>query len=360
MEGIAKRVLAVFIITALIITAIKSNAFNSFFDTAKDAAVFSALLAMPEGYYQNIRKMAGATVSADDTIYNPEPENIPEDDILQSEPETSTAPLPEEAVGRIISRFVSPYSVKLAYNNVYVRNLTSKEIDLKSELEAGPALRLNSTNEPQVLIIHTHTTEGFMLEDRDYYTNLDESRTTDMTKNIVHIGEIIKNQIEAAGISVIHDVTLHDYPSYSGSYSRSEKTVRQYLEKYPSIKVVLDIHRDAISAGGTDKVKPVKEINGKKAAQIMLVLGCEDGNVTGFPNWRENLRLGLKVQQLCEVKYPGLARAIHFAPKKYNQHLSTGSMIIEVGTDANTLEEAIYSGQLIGKVLGSVLNTLKQ
>lgn len=360
MEGIAKRIIAVLIIAALIITALKSKAFNSFFATAQDAAVFSALLAMPEGYYHNIRKMAGGTVSADDTIYIPEPENIPEDDILSSEPQTSTAPLPEEAVGRIISKFVSPYTAKLAYNNVYVRNLTSKQIDLKAELEAGPALRLNNTDQPQVLIVHTHTTEGFMSEDREYYTNLDEARTTDITKNIVKIGEIIKNQIEAAGISVIHDVTLHDHPSYSGSYSRSEKTVRHYLEKYPSIKVVLDIHRDAISAGGTDKVKPIKEINGKKAAQVMLVLGCQDGNVTGFPDWRENFRLGLKVQQLCEVKYPGLARAIHFAPKKYNQHLSTGSMIIEIGTDANTLEEAMYSGELIGEVLGSVLNTLKE
>lgn len=360
MEGIAKRILAVIIAAAVIITIVKSNRVGKLFDTAKDAALLSALLAMPEGYYHNIRKMANGTTSVDDTIYIPEPENIPEDDILDPQESTSTQPIPETAIGRVISKFVSPYSVKLAYNNVYVRNLTSKQIDLKAELEAGPALRLSNSDQPQVLIMHTHTTEGFMMEDRDYYTNLDESRTTDMTRNIVKIGEIIKTQLEAAGISVIHDVTLHDYPSYSGSYSRSEQTARNILEQFPSIKVVLDVHRDAISAGGTDKVKPVTEINGKKAAQVMLVLGCEDGKVTGFPNWRENFRLGLKVQQLCEVKYPGLARAVHFAPKKYNQHLSTGSMIIEVGTDANTLEEAMYSGELIGDVLGNVLNMLKE
>lgn len=259
------------------------------------------------------------------------------------------------AVGAVISRVLSPYSANLKYDKIFINNKTPLKIDLKKEYETAPKLSLSKTVKPQVLIIHTHATESYMTDDRNYYTDKDATRTTDIKKSVVAVGDIIENKLKAAGIGVIHDHTLHDQPSYTGSYERAAVTTSSYLKSNPSIKVVLDIHRDSISSGDKDKVKPTVTINGKKAAQVMLVLGSESGSVKNFPNWKENFRLGIRIQQKLETNYPNLARSAYFASKKYNQNLSTGSMIIEVGTEANTLNEAKYSGELIANALAEVL-----
>lgn len=262
-------------------------------------------------------------------------------------------------LGKIKEQFMSPYKAALSYNKVYIRNKTSHNINLKSELEQKLKFTINKNEGPQVLIVHTHTTESYMNEDRDYYTDADYSRSTDAKLNMIAIGEIFAKQLEDAGIKTVHDKTLHDYPSYSGSYSRSEKTIKANLAKYPSIKVVVDIHRDAIMADSTTKTKPVTEINGKKAAQVMLVMGSQDGSVKNFENWKENFRLAIKFQQTMEVMYPGLARPLVLAAKKYNENLTTGSMLLEVGTDANSFEEAKRSAELSGGALAALLNTIR-
>ncbi|MEE1278302.1 MAG: stage II sporulation protein P, partial [Acutalibacteraceae bacterium] len=169
------------------------------------------------------------------------------------------------------------------------------------------------------------------------------------------IGERVAAELKAAGIGVIHDKTLHDYPSYTGSYTQSAKTIKAYLKKYPSIKVVLDVHRDAVNGDGTDKIKLVSEQGGKKAAQVMLVMGSQTGNVTGFPEWKQNFRLAVRFQQKMETMYKGLARPLYFMSRQYNQTLTTGSMLLEVGTEANSMEEALYSGTLAGKALAATL-----
>ncbi len=261
--------------------------------------------------------------------------------------------------GKIISRFIDPTAASLGYNNIYIKNNTDAAIDIKNELEQGLSFKINKSSEPEVLIVHTHATESFMLEERDYYTTTDYSRTTDETKNMIAVGEIVAAEIKAAGFSVLHDKTLHDYPSYTGSYTVAAKTIKSYLEKYPSIKIVLDIHRDAIGGGGNDKAKVVKEINGKNAAQVMLVMGSQTGNVSGFPNWKQNLRLAMRFHQKLETMYPGLARPLLLKSSKYNQNLTTGSMLLEVGTDANTLDEAKYSAELVGKALSALLSDLR-
>lgn len=266
---------------------------------------------------------------------------------------------PGQAVGKIVEQFMSPYNAALAYDKVYIKNRTSLSIDLKSEMAAPISLKINKSSEPEVLIVHTHATECYMYETRDYYTKDDATRSTDNSRNMVYIGEIIAARLKAAGISVIHDTTQHDNPSYTGSYANAEKTIQDYLKKYPSIKVVLDVHRDSVALNDTDKVRPVVTIDGKRAAQVMLVMGCEDGTVTGFPNWRENFRLACQYQKLLETDYPGLARTMTFAAKKYNEHLTTGSMLLEVGTETNTYEEAAYAAQMAGDTLAKLLNSLQ-
>jgi len=211
-----------------------------------------------------------------------------------------------------------------------------------------------------VLIMHTHTTETYMTEDKGYYTADFNSRSTDNSKNMARIGDIVAEKLNNAGIKTIHDTTQHDYPNYTGSYSRAAKTICNYIDKYPSIKIVLDLHRDAVSSGESDKVKLTTEINGKKAAQVMLVMGSQSGGVTNFPNWKENLKLAVKLQQTMEEKYPTLARPLMLMPKNYNESLTKGSLLIEFGTDANTLDEASYSAELVGDAIVSLLNNLKE
>lgn len=220
-----------------------------------------------------------------------------------------------------------------------------------------PEFTIDLNGEPQVLIMHTHTTESFEPYERNFYDNSFSYRTTDPSKNTVMIGEEIKKGLTKAGINTIHDTTIHDYPSYNGSYERSEQTVKSYLEQYPSIKIVLDIHRDALESNN-NLIQPVANINGKKAAQIMIISGCDDGTM-GMPNYLQNFRLASLFQQQLEQDWSGLTRPILFDYRKYNQHLTTGSLLIEVGSHGNTLDQVKYSGELIGKSLAKALLEIK-
>ncbi len=263
-----------------------------------------------------------------------------------------------EGYGTVTERFYSSSSANVKWNNIYVSRKIDVSLDIAQEIAVKPDIKILKNGKPQVLIMHTHATESYLSEDNGTFKIGASARTTDETQNTIAVGAEIAAKLNAAGIVTLQDKTLHDYPSYSGSYERSEVTVKKYLEQYPSIELVLDIHRDAISTSDTQKIKPTATINGKKAAQIMIINGCEYGNVTNYPNWQENLRFGLRVQQAMETLYPGLARPLMFDDRKYNQHLTNGSILIEMGSDSNTLEEAKYSGQLIGDALVTVLEGL--
>lgn len=265
-----------------------------------------------------------------------------------------------KAKGKISSRTIDSSAANLKYQKIYIKNQTGLSVDIKAELLTAPKLKLVTTNEPQVLIVHTHTTECYMNEERTYYTELDNTRTTNEKENITAVGKVLKENLDKKGIVSVHATEKHDYPEYSGSYSRAEDTIKKYLKKYPSIKVVIDLHRDSVTDENKAKSALVANINGKKAAQVMLVSGCQSGSVTGFPNWKENFRLAIRLQQTMEVLYPTLARPILFTARKYNQHLTNGSLLIECGTEANTLEQAKYSAELLADCLASTLNMLKE
>ena len=232
-----------------------------------------------------------------------------------------------------------------------VRNVTSVSRDTLVKASAEPyGFTVEKNGEPQILIMHTHETESYEPYSRDFYDESFTSRTTDDSKNMAAVGDAIAAQLENAGYGVIHDVTKHDYPSYNGSYDRSRVTVSDILEEYPSIKVVLDIHRDAIQRQDGTRVAPVTEIDGKSAAQLMIICGCDDGTM-GMPNYMENFRFACALQQQFETDFPTLTRPVLFDYRKYNQDLTTGSLLIEVGGHANSIDEAVYTGELIGKSL---------
>ncbi len=261
--------------------------------------------------------------------------------------------------GNIISQYISPYNAPLSYNKVYLKNLTGQAIDIKKYLNSKLDFKISKNSSVQVLILHTHATETFKTDTNDYFTEDFTSRSRNDSQNMISIGKIVAEKLNAAGIKTVHDTTLHDYPSYTQSYSRSAETVSAYLKKYPTIKVVLDLHRDAVTRENGDKVKLVTQINGKTAAQVMLVMGSQTGGITNFPNWEKNLSLAVKLQQVMENKYPTLARPLMLASKNYNQSLSSGAMLLEFGTDVNTLEEAQYSAKLVGNCLVELLGELK-
>ena len=240
----------------------------------------------------------------------------------------------------------------------WIKNLTKHSVDeIQSQISQGPAFSFQNTSDPQVLIMHTHTTEGYESTTRDWYDPAYNSRTTDKSQSVVRVGDEIAKQLEAAGIGVIHDSTLHDYPNFPGCYDRSAVTIKNYLAKYPSIKVVLDVHRDAIERSDGTRVAPVANVNGKNAAQVMIISGCDDGTMN-YPNYFLNLRFASLLQSQMEKDYPGFARPLLFDYRKYNQHLTSGSILLEMGSHANSLEEVIYAGELVGKSLSNALKTI--
>ena len=233
-----------------------------------------------------------------------------------------------------------------------VSNLSGLSVD--AEGLAGEALHIKLDNTgPEVLIVHTHTTESFTDAGKTKYSSKESDRSTDNSKNMVAVGEVIKKILEENGIKVVHDTTVHDYPSYNGAYTRSMSTVKNNLDKYPSIKVVLDVHRDGIIREDGTKVKVLADISGETAAQCMFVVGSSAQ--LKHDNWQDNMRLACKLQNYANINYPGLMRPIILRKERFNQQVSSGAIIIEVGSNGNTLEEAKTGAKYMAKTLAAVL-----
>ncbi|MBQ8906725.1 MAG: stage II sporulation protein P [Ruminococcus sp.] len=235
-----------------------------------------------------------------------------------------------------------------------VRNCTShSNEELLEESRKAPAFSIRTDGSPQVLIMHTHTTESFEPFVRERYDPSFGYRTTDPAHSVIAVGDAVERELKAAGIGVIHDTMIHDYPSYNGSYGRSGTRVEEILAEHPSICVVLDIHRDALTRG-EDILQPYVEIDGKEAAQVMIISGCDDGTLN-MPDYMKNFRFASLLQQQIASDYPGLTRPVLFDYRKYNQDLTTGSLLLEIGAHGNTLDQAVYSGTLVGKSIAAAL-----
>ncbi len=235
-----------------------------------------------------------------------------------------------------------------------IRNITKVSGDeVLSAIDNGADFTLKADGKIRVMIMHTHTTECYEPEPSDSYDSERSCRTTELSANMAAVGDRIANQLEKAGIGVYHDVTLHDYPSYNGSYERSAETVKAALAEYPDIQIVLDIHRDAMETAEGVRLAPVADIDGKNAAQVMIICGADDGTMD-MPNFMKNLGFAADLQQALEQTAPTLTRPVLFDYRRYNQDLTTGSLLIEVGSHGNSLDEALYSGELIGKALAAM------
>lgn len=238
-----------------------------------------------------------------------------------------------------------------------VRNCTEMPSNvLLTEGTRKPGIKIESSGEPQVLIIHTHTTESYERDSDGYYDTSYSGRSLCPANSVVGVGAVLAQTLADNGISTIHDGTVFDDPVYNYSYSRSRERIEEILKEYPSIKVVLDIHRDGI-ADGDVRVAPVAEINGKKAAQLMIICGCDDG--TGIlPDYIYNLRFATYLQNGIEADNEGLTRPMLFDYRFYNQDLTRGSLVIEFGALANDISQVRYTAELAGKSIARLLKEL--
>ncbi len=353
------------------------------------ATLFSAALAMPGGALETVRQRYAPELYQEDDGPQPAPpssqsqapgsssapgEEAPSpsqgDPAPSSQPQQPPAqllpPLPQGEPPEIPEEYQAPlHQVNMTgesgnpafcrYKFGWIRNYTKLELtEIDQVLETPAALTLEPGPEPQVLIYHTHTTESYEEWDGDIYDSRNNWRSQDNTANMAAVGEELAQALEAHGIGVIHDVTQHDYPAYNGAYDRSAATIQEYLEKYPSIRMAIDVHRDAVLYDDGSTIKVVQEVGGRKAAQLMIIAPCDDGTV-GVPGWEENFRFAAGLTSAVEEKYPGLMRPVFFCYRNYNLWMTPDSLLFEFGTNGNTLEEAKYTARLVAPILADYL-----
>ncbi len=234
---------------------------------------------------------------------------------------------------------------------IYVNNQTKKSFDIQALLNKN--LDLSLSDSPAVLIVHTHTTESYTPSEKYNYIPTETDRTTDLNYNMASVGEVIASYLNEQGINTIHDKAINDHPSYSQSYSKSLKLVKSYMDKYPSIKIVIDVHRDAIVTASGTKMRPLADTS-SPCAQVMMVAGTNDSGLE-HPNWQTNLSFCLKLQHKMNSLHPSLARPINLRRERFNHHLAPYAFILEVGTNGNTLDEAKEGARLFAESLVSLL-----
>jgi len=248
--------------------------------------------------------------------------------------------------------------------NIEERSVVSEGLNIKNETDysldipniLSEEIELSTAN-PKVLIVHTHGSESYTSSKKYSYQPTGNYRTQDTQFNMIRVGEKLAEILRQNGIEVIHDKTINDYPSYNDSYNKTQKVIEDHLSKDSDIAFVFDIHRDAVGEGD-NIVKFTADIHGKKAAQVMMVCGT-DSNLPN-PDWKSNLTLALRIQNELETMYPGFLRPLNIRKERFNMHLTKGSILFEVGTNGNTLDEALVAAGYLGEGLSKVISSFSR
>jgi len=260
----------------------------------------------------------------------------------------------EELINQIEEIPADVKTQEVEENNIKAKYTTSYgevKINNQSDYEMTEEILMPDVeiiNKKDVLIYHTHTCESYTPSEGYEYEASGNYRTTDLNKSVARVGSELKTYLENKGFNVTHNTTYHDYPAYSGSYSRSLETVQNLLVGEDT-QIVIDLHRDAV--GSSSSYAPTVKINDKYAAQMMFVIGTDGGGLE-HSNWKQNLKIAVKIQEKANEMYPGLFRPIIVRNSRYNQHVATGATIIEVGATGNTMDQCILSMQCLANVLG--------
>ena len=278
----------------------------------------------------------------------PQSEQLPENGY---EGEVTEPPVPEETpVPENTQPAALPdHNAVCSSVGLKINNATDYNVDLDAMCADDLAITPED-GKPLVLIMHTHTTECYCGDEMSGETE----RNTDENVNVIAIGNEIENVLTSYGIGVIHDKTYHDYPSYQSSYTRALSTIESVLEENPSIQVVLDVHRDAFVYSDGSRLRVACEQNGVPTAQVMLVVGTNSMGLW-HDNWRDNLTFAAKIQNSAEIMYPGLMRPVNLRTERFNGHTTRGSLILEVGSNGNTLDEAKEGGRDVARAIAAAL-----
>lgn len=252
----------------------------------------------------------------------------------------------------------------IEYGDSYIHNQTGLNPDtealLRQNLKKDQHPEYLAVSQgPQVLIVHTHGTEAYSSDGAVSYVDdgSEIARSCDPEKSVVAVGKVLADALNRAGISTLHCTILHDEAQYKDSYSRAEDTIRGYLEQYPTIRLVIDVHRDSILKSTGEMVRPVSLINGEASAQVMCVVGSSWGGEDN-PNWEGNLALALQLRQGLNQAYGNLCRPPYLKPSTYNQEIAPYSLLLEVGSSGNSLAEAKRSAEAIANILSTIVPNL--
>ncbi len=290
-----------------------------------------------------IKEIEQTQTIEEDQTENLATENIEQNTEIENETqeniETNTQEILENVETQIVTQNPISESFNSEINGVKIKNETS--FDISNIMET--ALEINKNN---ILIFHTHTCESYTPSEKYQYQQTGNFRTTDLNYTVARVGDELSNYLLGFGFNVYHDKTYHDYPAYSGSYNRSLATVQNALKTNPS-DIIIDLHRDAI--GSISNYDPSVKIGEDVAAQVMFVIGTNGGGLN-HPNWKQNLKFAIEVQQKANEMYPGLFKPIILRNSRYNQHLGKAACIIEVGATGNTLDQCLNSMKYLAKV----------
>lgn len=237
--------------------------------------------------------------------------------------------------------------------NLYMIYGCSYRPDLQALLTQALDWNLRS-EEPTVLILHTHTTESYEQTSGAEYVQEASYRTLDEDHNMLSIGDEVAEILEQGGVTVLHDRSYHDYPSYNGAYTDARATIQEYLQRYPSIRLVLDLHRDA-SDGVGGQLTTCATVGGETSSQLMIIVGTDAAGLY-HPNWQENLALGLKLAAVLERSNPGVTKGVKLSSSRYNTDLTTGSLLIEVGAAGDSHDQALLAAQALARAILELAN----
>ena len=278
---------------------------------------------------------------------------LPLVDFLPTAPESSAVSMPivvvEQPPQPVFTPSPSDYQ---GTGTVYFKNETDYAIDMSSLLQKDSPVALGEQG-VQVLIMHTHGTEAYTQSPGHAYVASGEYRTTDSSANMLRVGQEICDILNDRGVSAVHSRTLNDYPAYNGSYNRALKDIQAHIQQYPTLQLVIDIHRDAIATGNT-YYKTAAVVDGQQTAQLMFVTGTDAGGLT-HDHWQDNLAFQAQLHDRLNSTYPGIMRPMSIRASRFNQHIRKGSMLVEVGACGNTLEEALAAAQIFANTLADAL-----
>ena len=278
---------------------------------------------------------------------------LPLVDFLPTAPESSAVSMPivvvEQPPQPVFTPSPSDYQ---GTGTVYFKNETDYAIDMTSLLQKDSPVALGEQG-VQVLIMHTHGTEAYTQSPGHAYVASGEYRTTDSSANMLRVGQEICDILNDRGVSAVHSRTLNDYPAYNGSYNRALKDIQAHIQQYPTIQLVIDVHRDAIATGNT-YYKTAAEVDGQQTAQLMFVTGTDAGGLS-HDYWQDNLAFQAQLHDRLNSTYPGIMRPMSIRASRFNQHIRKGSMLVEVGACGNTLEEALAAAQIFANTLADAL-----